>query len=153
MNRRDFIKQCLSYTATTGATLLFGGLNKVFPQKLETPIDTKPDLVAIKGSEPDHMFDQGIKALGGIGRFVKKGEIVVIKPNIGWDVTPELGANTNPKLVARIVQHCYEAGAKKVLVLDHTCDFWKYTYKNSGIEENVKLANGEMVPGHLESYY
>jgi len=52
------------------------------------------DLVAVKGGEPEVMFDRGIEALGGLGAFVKKGQTVVIKPNMGWDVPPERGGNT-----------------------------------------------------------
>ena len=58
--------------------------------------------------------------LGGIQRFVKKGQSVVVKPNIGWNREPETGANTNPELVNRIVAHCKEAGAKKVYVFDNS---------------------------------
>jgi len=84
--------------------------------------------VAIKGGEPDTMFDKGIAAFGGMQNFVKKGQKVVIKPNIGWDAVPEKGADTNPKLIGRIIQHCFNAGAKEVFVFDHTCDNWNRCY-------------------------
>ncbi|MDP1994876.1 MAG: DUF362 domain-containing protein, partial [Ignavibacteria bacterium] len=77
----------------------------------------------------------------------------VIKPNIGWDVKPELAANTNPKLVTRIIKHCFDAGAKDVYVFDHTCDNWNRCYTNSGIEKAVKDAGGKIVSGDSESYY
>ncbi|HTY38284.1 MAG TPA: DUF362 domain-containing protein, partial [Bacteroidota bacterium] len=99
------------------------------------------------------MFQQGIEALGGIGTFVKKGQKVVVKPNIGWDVLPERGGNTNPKLVAEIIKQCLQAGAKEVVVFDHTCDEWQRCYKNSGIEAAVKDAGGKIAPAHTEGYY
>jgi uncharacterized protein (DUF362 family) len=102
---------------------------------------------------PDVMFDKGIEALGGIGAFVKKGAKVAIKPNIGWDVSPERGGNTNPKLIARIIEHCLNAGAKEVYVFDHTCDNWQKCYNTSGIESAVKAAGGKIAPAHSESYY
>jgi uncharacterized protein (DUF362 family) len=111
------------------------------------------DLVAIKGGEPDKMFDEGIKALGGMKRFVKKGDKVVVKPNIGWDVSPERAGDTNPKLVARIIQHCFEAGAKEVSVVDHTCDQWQRCYSNSGIQKAASEAGAKVVPGGTQSYY
>ena len=77
------------------------------------------------------MFDKGMEAMGGLQQFVKKGQKVVIKPNIGWDVGPDRAANTNPQLVAHIVKCCYVAGAKQVFVFDHTCDDWQGCYKNS----------------------
>jgi Uncharacterized conserved protein len=78
---------------------------------------------------------------------------VVVKPNIGWDKTPEYAANTNPLLVKRIVEHCLQAGAKEVLVFDNTCDQWQRCYSNSGIEKAVKDAGGKIIPGNNEGYY
>jgi uncharacterized protein (DUF362 family) len=111
------------------------------------------DLVAVMGGEPAAMFDIGIQALGGIGSFVSKGQKVLVKPNIGWDVLPEKGANTNPALVKRVIEHCFKAGAKEVYVFDNTCDNWIKCYENSGIQRAVKDAGGKMVPGNSESYY
>jgi len=112
-----------------------------------------PDLVAVKGGQPDAMFDAAVNALGGMKKFVKKGQSVLVKPNIGWDVAPEYGANTNPRLVYRIIKSAFEAGAKKVSVFDHTCDSWEECYRNSGIEAAVKSAGGTMLPGSQKEYY
>jgi uncharacterized protein (DUF362 family) len=84
---------------------------------------------------------------------VQKGQKVVIKPNIGWDVVPERAGNTNPALVKRVIQHCLEAGAKEVLVFDNTCDKWDRCYATSGIEKAVKDAGGKIAPGNTENYY
>ena len=148
MDRRKFVKQ------TLGASIAFGAYMKagnVFGAFLDTTLPY--DLVAVKGGEPDAMFDQGIKALGGMKAFVKKGDKVVIKPNIGWDVSPERAGDTNPKLVARIVEHCFEAGAKQVSVVDHTCDQWQRCYSNSGIQRAASDAGAKVVPGASASYY
>jgi uncharacterized protein (DUF362 family) len=110
-------------------------------------------MVAIKGGEPEVMFDQAIKAMGGMQAFVKKGQKVVLKPNIGWDVSPERAGNTNPKLVKRVIEHCLEAGAKEVYVFDNTCDKWDKCYATSGIEQAVKDAGGKLAPGNTENYY
>ena len=111
------------------------------------------DLVAVKGGEPDLMFDKAIEAMGSTNRFVKRGQTVVLKPNIGWDTSPERAANTNPKLVNRIVEHCFNAGAKDVYVFDNTCDNWTRCYSNSGIERAAKDAGAKVVTGNSESYY
>ena len=111
------------------------------------------DLVAIKGGEPHIMFDKAIESFGGMKAFVKKGQTVVLKPNIGWDVTAERAGNTNPLLVKQIIKHCFNAGAKDVYVFDHTCDYWKKCYSNSGIESAVKEAGGKIVSGESEGYY
>ena len=80
-------------------------------------------------ASPVDMFDAGIAALGGMKAFVKKGQTVVVKPNIAWDQPPEVPANTNPDLVAAIVRDCLKAGASKVTVFDHTCHNWERSYK------------------------
>lgn len=59
------------------------------------------------GGEPEVMFQRAITELGGMKQFVKPGQKVVVKPNIGWDKVPELAGNTNPKLVAEIVKQCF----------------------------------------------
>ncbi len=99
------------------------------------------------------MLDKALESMGGMSKFVKKGQKVVIKPNIGWDVVPELAANTNPTLVKRIVEQCINAGAKEVYVFDNTCDNWAKCYKNSGIEQAAKDAGAKIVPGNFEKYY
>ena len=148
MKRREFIDKSFKAGTLTAASLSFGNIPNLFAN---TPDNF--DLVAIKGGEPHTMFDEAIKSIGGMKSFVKQGNSVVIKPNIGWDVTPDRAANTNPILVKRIVEHCFEAGAKNVYVFDHTCDDWNSCYSSSGIERAVKDAGGNIVPGNSERYY
>ncbi len=152
MKRRDFIRKSIGTAAFYGAAMSIPAYSRVFGSVAGQPPDPF-DLVAIKGGEPEVMFDQAIKALGGIGTYVKPGQTVLLKPNIGWDVVPERAGNTNPKLVKRVIEQCYQAGAKKVFVFDNTCDKWDRCYSNSGIEKAVKDAGGTIVPGNTESYY
>lgn len=152
MNRRYFLR-AVAITGLAAKVKIADGF-EVLTQNATSKIAANPyDLVAVMGGEPDAMFKRAINEIGGIGRFVKPGNKVVLKPNIGWDRTPDLAANTNPDLVAEIVRQCRNAGAKEVLVFDHTCDDWRKCYKNSGIEEAVLKAGGKMVPGHEESFY
>ncbi len=111
------------------------------------------DLVAALGGEPVEMLRQTLVELGGMERFVQKGMQVVIKPNIGWDNTPDEAGNSNPELIGALVQHCLQAGAAKVSVLDHTCDQWTACYSNSGIEAAVQAAGGEMLPANDKGSY
>ncbi|MCE1189788.1 MAG: DUF362 domain-containing protein [Ignavibacteria bacterium] len=147
MKRRDFLSTSLKAGILIPTAATFGKIS------LANYLPEQNDLIALKGGMPDKMLDAGLEAFGGIRNFVKKNQTVVIKPNIGWDVTPERAANTNPLLIRRLVEHCYTAGAKEVLVFDNTCDVWKRCYKNSGIEQAVKDAKGKIVPGNAESYY
>ncbi len=112
-----------------------------------------PDLVEVKNGEPDVLFDRAIQATGGLSRFVKKGQTVVIKPNIFWNRGPDTGANTNPLLVKRIVERCLRCGAKKIYVFDHTIDNEADCYQRSGIEEAARGAGAHIAPGNHEQYY
>jgi len=152
MKRRNFIRSSAGAGLAAGALLSFGRYEKVLAGK-PLPAAANYDLVAVMGGEPAAMFDMGIQALGGMGTFVGKGQKVLVKPNIGWDVVPEKGANTHPALIKRIIEHCFRAGAKEVYVFDNTCDNWIKCYKNSGIEKAVKDAGAKIVPGNSESYY
>jgi len=132
VTRRQF---CLR-TMKTGFwglwALTFGRLG--FP----SPASASPaDLAAVKGT-PGPAARRAVELIGGMGRFVRKGQKVVVKPNIGWDRTPEQAANTNPELVGELVRMCLEAGAKEVLVFDRTCNDQRLCYRHSGIEDAVE---------------
>ncbi|MGE5498788.1 MAG: DUF362 domain-containing protein [Syntrophothermus sp.] len=153
MDRRDFIRRSIAASVAAGSTLAMGNYSSLFANTAAVAAAGGYDMVAVKGGEPNVMFDKAIESFGGMKRFVKKGQTVVVKPNIGWDVSPERAGNTHPMLVKRIIEHCYNAGAKEVLVFDHTCDNWTKCYTNSGIEKAVKDAGGKIVSGASESYY
>jgi uncharacterized protein (DUF362 family) len=149
MERRNFIK-----TAFLGGIASAVGLksNDLFGAG-KMSVDASNDLVAVMGGEPGQMYQKAIEAMGGISRFVKKGDKIVIKPNIGWDKSPEMAANTNPDLISAIIKDCYLAGASQVTVFDNTCDEWQACYKNSGIEKAVKDAGARMAFAHDQKYF
>lgn len=150
INRRNLIKLALLSTAT----FVFSPLKRLLAKETKTTTIKKwPDLVGVKDGSPAQMFEIGIKALGGMKRFVKSGQTVLIKPNIAWNKTPSEGANTNPDLVGIIIKMAYQAGAKRVNVFDHTCNMMKDCYKNSGVEESVKKNKGYILPSDEEKYY
>ena len=87
------------------------------------PADAKlPEMAIIQGGDPTQLAQQAVEELGGMRRFVSRGDVVLVKPNIGWDRTPEQAANTNPDVVAEIVRQCANAGAKRVIVTDVSCN-------------------------------
>jgi len=154
MDRRDFFKKSILTGIAAGTAMTFGDFRKIFAGKVPPPGPPGPyDLVAVKDGEPVQMFDKAIESLGGMKNFVKKGQTVVVKPNIGWDTSPQRGATTNPDLVKRIIEQCFGAGAKTVYVFDNTCDNWNKCYENSGIQKAVKDAGGKIVPANSESNY
>lgn len=150
MKRRDFLKT--GAIAGAALSLNFESLEAALSSN-KMVVEKVPDMVAVMGGEPDIMLNKAIEALGGMSQYIKKGQNIVIKPNIGWDRTPELAANTNPLLIGALVKLCLSAGAKKVTVFDHTCDNWQKCYEKSGIATAVKAAGGVIVPGNDETYY
>jgi uncharacterized protein (DUF362 family) len=88
---------------------------------------------------------RAVEAMGGIKRFVSRGDIVVVKPNIGWDRMPIHAANTNPDVVGAVIQLAYEAGAKKVIVADGSCNDPNRCFQRSGIWRKAYAVGAEVV--------
>ena len=153
MDRRDFIVLASALAATYNFKLPYRARAEEIRLAGSGAADGFPDIVAVMGGTPVEMLDRALAAAGGLGRFVKTGQKILIKPNIGWDKTPEEGANTTPALVKHLVELCFKAGAKEVNVFDNTCNNWQACYRNSQIEKAVKDAGGTMLMAHEESYY
>jgi len=162
VDRRDFLK--------TGVTLGAGTAMGVFNSQglLASPmsflsnahgLQPSPQLPALSiahykssPAEPDGIAEeakrltrQAIEALGGMNRFVSKGNVVWVKPDIGWDRRPEQAATTNPDVVATLVEMCYGAGAKKVLVSDNPCNPARLSFPRSGIQQAAEKAGAEVM--------
>ncbi|MBK6512820.1 MAG: DUF362 domain-containing protein [Polyangiaceae bacterium] len=88
---------------------------------------------------------KAIEALGGMGRFISRGDVVAVKPNIGWDRAPIHAANTNPEVVAEVVRLAYDAGAKTVVVTDASCNEPNRCFKRSGIWNAAYEAGAEVI--------
>lgn len=91
------------------------------------------------------LTEQAIAALGGMKQYVSRGDVVWIKPNIGFHLGPEFAVNTNPDVVATLVRLCLDAGAKQVKVGDNSCYGAQKAYPVSGIEAAIQPVGGEMV--------
>ena len=102
------------------------------------------DLVVAHGPDPSLLLPQAFEALGGMRRYVRRGDVVLIKPNMAWDRGPEYAANTNPRVVAALVRLALDAGARRVKVFDHTCEDPRRVYRRSGIMEAAKRAGAEV---------
>jgi uncharacterized protein (DUF362 family) len=151
MDRRNFLKK--GATAAALAAVGFPAFKATNASAASTIQASGGDLVAVMGDDPAVMLTRAIEELGGIGKFVKKGYKVVVKPNIGWAKEPDTAANTNPQLVGALVSLCIKAGAKEVVVFDHSCNEWTSCYEKSGIKAAVESNGGEMVPSDDEKYY
>jgi uncharacterized protein (DUF362 family) len=136
MDRRTFIK-----SVTAGVI----GSQFIDPFELlaQTPAGG-PVMSVIKGPDNAVITRAAVDAVGGMSKFVSKGDVVVVKPNIGWDRTPEQAANTDPVVVATLVLLAFQAGAKKVKVFDNTCNTERRCYQRSGIEQAAKDAGADV---------
>lgn len=103
--------------------------------RIKKGIKGKHDLVVAKGNNPYTITTKAVEAMGGMEQFVKKGSVVLIKPNIGWDRNPEQAANTNPDVVAALIDMSFKAGAKRVNVFDATCNEPRRCYYNSEVQK------------------
>jgi uncharacterized protein (DUF362 family) len=92
------------------------------------------DLVVARGKDPYARTVKAVESMGGMSKFVKSGSTVLVKPNIGWDRSPDQAGNTDPEVVAALVDMAYKAGAKRVNVFDVTCNEARRCYASSGIE-------------------
>jgi len=141
VTRRDFIK------GSVGTVFLLGLCDFSWAEALVPTGEKKqsfPDLAQVTNGSPAVMTRKAMELLGGMKEFVSKGDIVVVKPNIGWDRNPQQAADTNPDVVAEVVKMCLESGAKKVKVFDRPCNTASRCYENSGIKKAAEDAGAEV---------
>jgi len=136
MHRREFLKNSVVVGAGIAAA----------PGLARTALAADGPLVAmVKGGSIADMVTKAVDAVGGMSHFVDKGQTVVVKPNIGWDRTPELAANTHPEVVKAVVQLCLAAGAAKVKIFDRTCNDPRRCYVSSGIAAMLEEVDDDRV--------
>ncbi len=104
-----------------------------------------PEMAVIQGEDPAQLARQAIEELGGIRRFISRADIVIVKPNIAWDRTPEQAANTNPAVVAEVVRQCWNAGARRVIVTDVSCNEPRRCFQRSGIADAAHREGAEVI--------
>ena len=144
MKRREFLK-----TSALGTLAMSIPLSRwqVFAQETNLP-----HAAFVTNGEPEPLVQNAIQALGGMERFIQKGDKVLLKPNMGWDRSPELAANTNPEVVATLTTLCFTAGASEVKVLDRTCNEPQRCYRNSGIADAAAARGAEVVQVRKNRY-
>ncbi len=134
MKRREFIKQSIAVSAALSV-----------PGLLQAGQEAKGSLVVqVNGESPYAITKKAIETLGGMSKFIAKQDIVMVKPNIGWNRTIEQAANTNPEVLKAVIESIFNAGAKKVIVMDNSCHKAADTYRRSGIEEMAKKMGAEV---------
>ncbi len=129
-SRRDFLRIA---GAVAGAAASSGAVSV-----LHAAAGPSVPVAMASGGSPGENVRRAVAALGGMGKFVSRGDVVVVKPNIGWDRSPGQAADTHPDAVVAVVGMCLSAGAKAVRVFDRTCNEPRRCYVNSGIQDAVE---------------
>lgn len=133
--------------ARSGFLLAAGGLLSALPPGMKKEAFAIPgrSLVAVSSSgSVMEKVRKAIDGIGGIGRFVRKGNRVVLKPNAGWTRRPEEAADTHPAVMTALMKLCWEAGAREITVYENPCDNPSFAFRESGIQEAVEKAGGRM---------
>ncbi|MDE1890499.1 MAG: DUF362 domain-containing protein, partial [Planctomycetota bacterium] len=154
ISRRTFLKTGIAVGAGVYGLSYLGTLKRKPAIKRLKEHQLKPGLVVVHGNVSDtldeptiikEMVRCALNALGGMDKLISKGDRVIIKPNIAWNQKPEFAANTNPFVVAALVELCRKAGASRVKVVDHTCSANPETsYENSGIATTARQAGADV---------
>ncbi|MBR9976693.1 MAG: DUF362 domain-containing protein [Bacteroidetes bacterium] len=156
IDRRTFLQRSgkaigFSAVAIAGGVLLHEPVRQPFHREAEQVIQRDlripgmtGRLVTVRGDDPARMTAAALASLGGISTFISEGDVVVVKPNVGWDRRPEQAANTNPDVVGEVVRQCVEAGAARVLVTDVTCNDATRCFNRSGIAAAAREAGADV---------
>jgi uncharacterized protein (DUF362 family) len=159
ISRRQMMRNlATTAAASVGATV---GLATLWDRRGDAGLQGKPPLILPKfnvaphsngvklaivhGSKIDEMVKAAVGELGGFDHFIKKGDVVVLKPNVAFDRAPILGATTNPEVLYAVIQHCYAAGAKEVIVADNPINAPEGAFYKTGIRDAALQANARVV--------
>ncbi len=157
MKRREFIKktgQAVSIAAVSGSAGIWingcqsGSRPKTKLTKPDFEVEAESQFPAValaRHEEHPEALRLALDAIGGISRFVKSGERVLLKPNVAWDRVPEQAVNTNPDVVGEMVRQCIEAGASDVMVTDFGSHNAPRTFSRSGIRRAVEQNGGRIL--------
>lgn len=130
LSRRQFLKTTAGIALAAGASPV---LEKFAPNAVASESIEKVDLAVVKSKSPEKATVTAIETLGGIDKFVKSGDVVVIKPNIAFPNPPVWGSTTNPEIVAAVTKLCVDAGARMVLLIDHPMSRPEQCLKRTGV--------------------
>jgi len=151
MIRREFVRKLLKWSGYL--TLAGASRFSLFelPEARGTEANKKFIIEGIGQTEDFSVTDltkKVFEAAGGMSRFVSKGDVVVIKPNISWARPPHLAATTNPEVLQGVVELCQEAGAKKVRIADNTIENAEFCFSISGAAAVSQNTGAELIyPG------
>ena len=152
ISRREFLKKAGLIGVGVIGVSIFGDEILGLMSSAEAATQSNVMAIAKKGT-PSQLVNNAVNALGGIGKFVKKGQSVCIKPNLAWDTSSSGAANVNPDVLLAVIQLCEKAGASRITVIEHSCDNASATFKSSGAQAVVAKTKARLISADKESYY
>lgn len=162
-DRREALKRIVATAGVLGGAAVLGrsvwdrggfglaameGARQVRDYRLRDRAPDHAELAIAKGggqATAEALVRRAVDAMGGMKRFVSRGDVVVVKPNIGWDRMPIHAANTNPDVVGAVILLAMEAGAKRVVVADGSCNDPNRCFQRSGIWKRAYDLGAEVV--------
>ncbi len=140
LTRREFLRRAAALGAAAAGVAGVAGLDG-----RALGAASKPTIAVASHKDPAGLVRAAVDALGGMGKFVKKGDVVLVKPNIGFAREPGQAATTTPEVVAEVVRLCRRAGAREIKVMDHSVDQPdSVVLRMSGIEEPARKAGARV---------
>ena len=145
ITRRETLKRILHWG---GALATYGITAGLVPRR---GIAAPPEgfLVEAVGETAEYDVKALVRAVfdeaGGMGRFVSRGDVVAIKPNVSWARSPEMAATTHPEVLEAVIELCQNAGAKKVRIVDHTIHDARRCFAVTGAGAVAEKTGAELV--------
>jgi uncharacterized protein (DUF362 family) len=134
MNRREFLR-----------TTAIASLALASRRLLALDKGSAAEVGVVRSTDIEAAVHKAVELTGGIGRYVGRGDIVAVKPNIAFNSPPQYKATTDPLVVRTIVDLCFQAGASKVYVFDRTVSNPKLSYVTTGIERAAEQAGAKVL--------
>ena len=166
MDRREFLKRVgMTGAAVVGSVAGAWYLHNLPPEErrgktlkaYDVELDpSTPELAIARGKDVEQLVRAALGVMGGIGTFVQKGDVVLVKANVAFDRSPKLGATTSPEVLGAVVRLCREAGARKVIVADNPINQPESAFFKSGIRQAALEAGAEIIypyPSEFEELY
>lgn len=159
LSRRKVLKQLAATSiVAAGSTLGIAGL---WDRRGDAGLETPPPLILPKynvelssssvkmsivhGSQVETMVRAAVGEMGGFSKFIKRGDVVVVKPNVAFDRAPMLGATTNPEVLRAVIHCCFEVGAREVIVADNPINSPEGAFFKSGIRDAALSAGARIM--------
>ncbi|MCJ7525813.1 MAG: DUF362 domain-containing protein [Candidatus Aminicenantes bacterium] len=135
MKRRTFVKNGVLFSSS---------ILLARPHSAQANPLTAAPVIQVKGESPYEITKRAVLEIGGMGKIISRGDVVMVKPNIGWNRTVEQAACTNPEVLRALIELAFNAGAKKVVIMDNTCHKAEDCYQRSGIEAMAKKLGADV---------